>query len=36
MTDLTGGAGEWAVIQLATSTCLRKSGDDKFFLRDTW
>jgi hypothetical protein len=29
-TDLIGGAGERAAIQLATSTLLRKRGDEKF------
>jgi hypothetical protein len=34
-TDLIGGAGERAAIQLATSTFLRKRNDEKFLLRVT-
>jgi hypothetical protein len=36
MTDLTGGVGEQAAIQLAMNMWLRKRGDEKFLLRGTW
>jgi hypothetical protein len=33
MTDLTGEVGERAAIQLVTSMCFRKRGDEKILLR---